>query len=230
MEQNFSRDDVQKMIDDSLKKALAFQTKKYGDTPTDALQLTPKKYVTSVVAANVAQPGGPNKAIQFNNSSVLGGSPAFTLDLTSIPGFPVLTLTGTVVGQTPSWVISDGSGVQISTQVDQELTTSATPTTITIYSLNVSGTSVFIEMFTRAVRTGGSSGATGDSAGYIRRALFKNVSGTVTVVGSIQDGFTAEDQVAWDATFVISGTNIQAQFTGDTNNNITWDSAYNFYI
>lgn len=32
---------VQGMID----KAIAFPTKKYGDTPTDDLQLTPKKYV-----------------------------------------------------------------------------------------------------------------------------------------------------------------------------------------
>ena len=38
-------DEIQKGIDESIAKAMQFSTKKYGDTPTDALQLTPKKYV-----------------------------------------------------------------------------------------------------------------------------------------------------------------------------------------
>lgn len=36
---------IQKMIDASISDAMSFATKKYGDTPTDALQLVPKKYV-----------------------------------------------------------------------------------------------------------------------------------------------------------------------------------------
>lgn len=43
------------MIDDSIKKAVSFSTAKYGDTPTDKLQLTPKKYVDSRSATYVGQ-------------------------------------------------------------------------------------------------------------------------------------------------------------------------------
>ena len=41
---------VQQMIEQALKEAKAFSTEKYGDTPTDDLQLTPKKYVSSVIS------------------------------------------------------------------------------------------------------------------------------------------------------------------------------------
>lgn len=37
--------DIKRIVEDELKKAMAFSTNKYGDTPTDALQLTPRKYV-----------------------------------------------------------------------------------------------------------------------------------------------------------------------------------------
>jgi hypothetical protein len=44
MESN-DRQEVQKMIDEAMKKVASFQTRKLGDTPTDAYQLTPQKYV-----------------------------------------------------------------------------------------------------------------------------------------------------------------------------------------
>ena len=37
---------VQGMIDEAVRKAIAFQTRKIGDTPTDDIQLVPRKYVT----------------------------------------------------------------------------------------------------------------------------------------------------------------------------------------
>lgn len=40
--------EIQNMIDSSIKKAMAFSTPKYGDTPTDALQLVPKKYADAI--------------------------------------------------------------------------------------------------------------------------------------------------------------------------------------
>lgn len=42
---------IQGMIDTSLKSS--FTQRRIGDTPTDTLQLTPKKYVASLVSANV---------------------------------------------------------------------------------------------------------------------------------------------------------------------------------
>lgn len=38
-------EDVEKLIDEKITEAMSFSVSKYGDTPTDALQLTPKKYV-----------------------------------------------------------------------------------------------------------------------------------------------------------------------------------------
>lgn len=215
---------INDLIDQKIARFAALSNKKYGDTPTDNNQLTPKRYVTSVVSGVVAIPGGSNKEIQFNNAGVFGGSPAFTLDVTSVPGFPVLTLTGTSGGATPTWVISEnGTSVRRTVQGTQNTSTSAAPVSTSL-TTTATDTTIFLELFTTAFRTGGSSGATGDSGAYIRRAVFKNIAGTVSLVGSIQDGFTSEDQAAWDVTFTVGGAAIAAQFTGAANNNITWDS------
>lgn len=87
---------------------------------------------------------------------------------------------------------------------------------------SASDMSLYIEAKIVARRTGGTSGAAGDAAAYVRRALLKKVSGTVSVVGAIQDSFTAESQAGWDATFVVSGDDVNVQVTGATDNNIRW--------
>lgn len=80
------------MIDTSIAKATAFATKKYGDTPTDALQLVPKKYVTSVVAGITAgSPGGSSGNIQYNNGA---GGFAGSSTLSLIPVVPEVLLQG----------------------------------------------------------------------------------------------------------------------------------------
>ena len=38
---------IQEMIDRAISKAVSYNTRKLGDTPTDDLQLTPRKYVTA---------------------------------------------------------------------------------------------------------------------------------------------------------------------------------------
>jgi len=101
-------------------------------------------------------------------------------------------------------------------------TTDATPTTYTLFTAPANR-SVSVEVKVVATRTGGSSGSAGDSAAYIRRALYKTTGGTTSLIGSVQDGFTQEDQAGWDATLVISGNDIQLQVTGATNNNILWN-------
>ncbi len=47
-------EEIQKQIDDSISKAMAFGVKKYGDTPTDALQLTPKGYVSDQISSIIS--------------------------------------------------------------------------------------------------------------------------------------------------------------------------------
>ena len=40
-----NKKEIQEMIDKAVGRAAEYQTRKRGDTPTDNLQLTPKKYV-----------------------------------------------------------------------------------------------------------------------------------------------------------------------------------------
>ena len=40
--------------------------------------------------------------------------------------------------------------------------------------------------------------------------------------GGVYADYTAEDQALWDATLVISGTNVIVQVTGAALNNVTW--------
>jgi len=101
-------------------------------------------------------------------------------------------------------------------------TTDATVTTIDTIN-TISNTSLFLEAYVSARRTGGTGGTPNDCATYIRRVKVKNDAGTVTL-GTVQDGFTSEDQTAWDVTWAVSGTNVILQVTGAANNNVTWNS------
>lgn len=66
--------ETKRYIDGQIAQVKVLGTKKYGDTPTDNNQLTPKRYVTSVVAAlPSASPGGNNTEVQFNDSGSFGG-------------------------------------------------------------------------------------------------------------------------------------------------------------
>ncbi len=67
---------VQQMIKDAVDYVLKFSTRKLGDTPTDALQLTPKKYVDGIAGV----PAGSNMDVQFNDGGVAGGEDTFKFD------------------------------------------------------------------------------------------------------------------------------------------------------
>lgn len=80
---------------------------------------------------------------------------------------------------------------------------------------------ILVEIRVLGRRTGGTAGAAGDAAAYVRTARFKNVAGTVTM-HTLQTDFTSEDQKSWDATLAASGTNAIVRVTGATDNNIDW--------
>lgn len=80
-----------------------------------------------------------------------------------------------------------------------------------------------------ARRTAGTAGSTGDSAAYVVQAAFKNISGTVSLVGSIDTNFSAEDQAGWNCGFAISGTEVVLVGAGAANNTITWESTIKYY-
>lgn len=77
-------DDVKKLIDQKISEVTAFSQVKYGDTPTDELQLTPKKYVdgkvSSVTGAFIPKGIGTAKGdlIGFSAASVVGRIPVGT--------------------------------------------------------------------------------------------------------------------------------------------------------
>lgn len=102
-------------------------------------------------------------------------------------------------------------------------TTDATVTVLDTIPMGVLTAPInVIESVVTGARTGGSSGTAGDSAGYKIIATYKNVAGTVTLVGSIVVVMSSEDQAAWNCTFAVNGQNIELRVTGAANNNVTW--------
>lgn len=55
---------IREMIADALKKAMEFQTRKRGDTPTDSYQLTPQMYV-DMNGTRANRPANPNIGQQY---------------------------------------------------------------------------------------------------------------------------------------------------------------------
>ena len=99
-------------------------------------------------------------------------------------------------------------------------TTDATVTTIATIPVP-SNYSMTVECLVTARRTGGSSGSTGDSSGFVLAAIVKNIAGTATVVGSSLT-FSAGDQMAWTVTASASGAKLLVQVAGAANNTIDW--------
>jgi hypothetical protein len=121
-------------------------------------------------------------------------------------------------------------------------TNTPTPTTSTMLIDNTTGSPVVnvlgsyqlasdttykIKAVVLGVRVGGSAGgAVGDSISYEVTGDFKNVAGTVTVVGG--DGALTptpnSDDTAMDANFFINGTKIDLKVTTPANEKIKWKS------
>jgi len=95
-------------------------------------------------------------------------------------------------------------------------TTDATPTDVpNAYIDTGTGTKHTIEVEITA--TSGNN-----MASYKYIGSFKNVSGTVSQVGSTTVVHSAEDVSGWDAGFNISGTRVYVQVTGAAATSITW--------
>lgn len=106
-------------------------------------------------------------------------------------------------------------------------TTNATTTTL-MQVATASSTTIAIEVIVVAKRTGGSAGTAGDSARYKLSALFRNVAGVVTQVGTTT--VTADESVAaYDCILDISGTLIRVRVTGVLNTNIRWHATMRRY-
>jgi len=167
----------------------------------------------SITSANASFGVGDS---QVTASSYTTGTTA-SLALTQTNSGEILNAT-TVAGQITggpysNWRIKQG----------YVTTTNATPTTLLTIPINASRT-YFLEARVGARRTSGSSGSAEDGAAYVVQGAYNTISGTVTVIGSVNAEYTAESQGAWNATLVISGSNVLVQVTGAANNNITWNT------
>lgn len=108
----------------------------------------------------------------------------------------------------------------VDTYQNRVTTTDGTLTTIHTLA-TTSDTNITLTGLVLGRRTGGVSGTTGDIASYKIEAVYKNVAGTVTLVGGGTSAI-GESQGAWDCSLAISGTNILIQVLGAGNNNVTW--------
>ena len=100
-------------------------------------------------------------------------------------------------------------------------TTDATVTTLHTITIPAS-TTVQINAFVTARRTGGTAGTAEDGAGYIVIATVKNVAGTATIIGAVNNLVAQEDQVLWDATIDVTGATARVRVTGAALNNVVW--------
>lgn len=99
MAENLSRQDVQQMIDEALQRSFALPTKKYGDTPTDANQLTPQKYVSSVVSSVATTAASALSLAQKRNVLYRVLAPTTANSLASVVGGDlVMPFAGSITG------------------------------------------------------------------------------------------------------------------------------------
>lgn len=100
-------------------------------------------------------------------------------------------------------------------------TTDATVTTLHSFTIPAS-TTFHLTVWVTARRTGGAAGTAEDGAGYMIAATIKNVAGTATLIGAVNQLVVQEDQAAWDATIDVTAATARVRVTGALDNNVTW--------
>jgi hypothetical protein len=134
-----------------------------------------------------------------------------------LPGASPVDSTGAATGQVlaydgASFVPANAPGA-----VGRVQTTDATVTTAASFT-PADGTVVSVWVAVDARQTDGTKGAS-----YLRRALYRRVGGTVTLIGSVQTiGTDAEETAGWDATLDISSTLVRVRVTGAAATTIDW--------
>ena len=100
-------------------------------------------------------------------------------------------------------------------------TTDATVTTLHTIPIPVD-TVVVIHGFVVARRTGGTSGAANDGAGYELKLVANNSAGTAAEIAAETKTVLGESQAGWDVATDASGGNIRVRVTGAADNDIEW--------
>jgi hypothetical protein len=173
--------------------------------------------------------GQPAANLMFTNTTqTVTGSKTYTSTLlvnkstgVSTPANPTYILTGSTnggAGTTP---------VEIMFQ-NKVTTTGAATSTVGVVPIPVN-TTVLIQAYITARRTGGSAGTAEDGGGFIWYGTFKNVAGTATIITA--PTYTAmTDQVAWLIDYTIAAANVNVNVTGSVNNNVAWTATLRYWI
>ena len=100
-------------------------------------------------------------------------------------------------------------------------TTDATSTVIDVVNTETDcGCAVFVKLFARR-SSGTGDGADGDVGLWKSEISIREVSGTLTIVGS--NSITPiKDNAAWDFTWAVNGTILDLKVQGDVDNTIDW--------
>ena len=114
--------------------------------------------------------------------------------------------------------------IRVKTKV---LTTDATVTAVLRVPIDDGKTTMIVANIV-ARRTGGTAGASGDSAWYTLSGAYKNIAGTLTGIGT-PDLIGGEDQAGWNVGFSSSGSEALVTVLGAIGNNITWESTISVY-
>ncbi len=100
-------------------------------------------------------------------------------------------------------------------------TTDATVTTLHTHTIPAT-TTVMLIAYVVARRTGGTAGTAEDGAGYMIQATVKNVAGTATIIGAVNQICVQEDVAAYNATIDVTAATARVRVTGVADTNITW--------
>lgn len=162
---------------------------------------------------------GSGAIVSASNTMVLGNGVNVAIgDSTAsarlhVKGIDATTLINTRLEPVTN-VTEDTTGATVAT-------TDATTTTLQTIAIPTD-TGLMIECYVTARKTAGVGiGTIGDVNGYVRIVKAKNVGGVVTI-GAVQTSFTSED-IAFNATLDVRGTDVRVRVSGATNDNVTWN-------
>jgi hypothetical protein len=149
-----------------------------------------------------------------------------TLDAAQSYGFSAedVSKIGKITDSDTYYIVKNSSGdlYEFTLRELKEVQTVTTASETELFSLDTTiahdDYTFIVHCFVQGTVSGG-----GNAAGYVRTAMFKNDSGTLSQVGSTSPDFTAEDDSNWDCQVETDGgTEIRVNVTGDAGSTIDW--------
>lgn len=178
----------------------------------------------------------------FNNIIITGSGNApsgisftgATPYLTSVNGLVLETNSGLTISQNTvgnpvqilKTVTTNDSPIEMVYQ-NRITTIDATPTTLHTFTIPAS-TTYAIETMIIARRTGGTSGTAEDGGRIKMEAVYNNIGGVATIIGSVTK-LVSLNNLVWNVDYLTSGNTVTIVVYGAVNNNITWHHTSRVY-